>query len=36
MIKMLETIGIDVIVIPNTNPLFMYNKNIIGNKILLP
>ena len=35
MIKMLETIGIDVIVIPNTNPLFMYNKNIIGNKILL-
>ena len=32
---MLETMNIEVIVIPNTNPLFMYNKNIIGNKILL-
>ena len=35
IIKMLETMGIDVTVIPNTNPLFMYNKNIVGNKILL-
>ena len=35
IINMLETMNIDIIVIPNTNPLFMYNKNIIGNKILL-
>ena len=35
IINMLETMDIEVIVVPNTNPLFMYNKNIVGNNILL-
>ena len=27
--------GINIIKIPNSNPLFMYNKNILANEIIL-